>query len=96
MSYLKQIISLAQTREEQDKRRLEEEREEYQRRHTTALNEIQAELNTSNYIYTCTNNKLRHAYAKDLASKYSQKYNIHITIGSIDNLVERTFKERKI
>ena len=84
------------------KQRIEERTTEYEReckereeRYNEAINAIKNEISNSNKILECTNGKLRHAYARDLATKYSEKYDIGITIGEIDVIVDLEYKRKK-
>ena len=73
----------------------ERERKERQERHNEAITTIKEELSNSDKILECTNGKLRHAYAKDLVAKYSEQYDIGITIGEVDVIVDLEYKRRK-
>ena len=73
----------------------EKERAATESRYNTAITEIKSFLTESDKLMTCTNGKLRHAYARDLADEYSQKHDCYITIGEIDVLVDTEYKRRK-
>lgn len=73
----------------------EKEREERDKRYNDAIAEIKNILQTSEKILGCTNGKLRHAYARDLADEYSEKFDCYITIGTIDVFVEEEYRKRK-
>lgn len=73
----------------------EKEIQEREKRHDNAIIEIKALLQSSERLMKCTNSKLRHAYARDLADDYSEKYCCYITIGEIDVLVDEEYKIRK-
>lgn len=74
-----------QQREREEKRRAE--REKYQR----ALLEIEEFIKNDNSLFKCTNRKLRHAYAKRIAEEYSEKYELHITIGDVEVKVDEVY-----
>ena len=71
------------------------EREEIEKQYNSAIKEIKEEVANSNRLLECTNGKLRHAYARDLANKYADKYDIRITIGEVDGIVDLEYKKRK-
>ena len=73
----------------------EKERKEINRRYEQAIEEIQALLKSDDKLMQCTNGKLRHAYARDLAYMFSDKFDCNITIGAVDSLVEMEYKRRK-
>lgn len=74
---------------------LEKERNEVNRRYDQAIKEMQVFLNSDDKLMQYTNGKLRHAYAKDLAYEFSDKYDCNITIGTVDSLVEMVYRKRK-
>ncbi len=71
------------------------EHEETKKRYEAAILEIKEILKESNRLLTCTNGKLRHAYARDLANEYSEKYDCYITIGEVDVFVEEEYRRQK-
>ncbi|MBQ8798393.1 MAG: hypothetical protein IJZ55_02370 [Lachnospiraceae bacterium] len=73
----------------------EKEREDRDKRYNDAIAEIKNILQTSEKILECTNGKLRHAYARDLADEYSERFDCYITIGTIDVFVEEEYRKRK-
>lgn len=73
----------------------ERERKEREERYNEAIIAIKAEISNGDRILECTNGKFRHAYARDLASKYSELYDIGITIGEVDVIVDLEYKSRK-
>ena len=73
----------------------EKELEETNHRYNEAIEEIKTILKTSEKLMECTNGKLRHAYARDLANDYSEKYDCYITIGEVDVFVDEEYKKRK-
>lgn len=73
----------------------EQERAEAQKRHVEAVYEIKELLKTDEKLIEYTNGKLRHGYAKQLTETYSDKYDVYITVGEIDMLVDAAYKERK-
>lgn len=66
-----------------------------QERHSEAMAEIAVLLTDSHRLYLCTNGKLRHAYAKELAEEYSKKYECYVAIGDVDVLVDQEYKRIK-
>lgn len=80
-----------------DKRNAEYEKEckEREERYNAALAAIKEEISGSDKILECTNGKLRHAYARNLANRYSEQYDIGITIGDVDVIVDLEYKRRK-
>ena len=73
----------------------ERKRNEREKRYNEAITAIKAEISDNDKILECTNGKLRHAYARDLATKYSEQYDIGITIGEVDVIVDLEYKKRK-
>ena len=73
----------------------EKERQERERKHDAAVDEIKDLLVTSDKLMKCTNGKLRHAYAKELTDEFCEKYDCYLTIGEVDVLVESEYKSRK-
>lgn len=73
----------------------EKERKEREIRYNKAIEEIKTMLQTSDRLMDCTNGKLRHAYARDLANDFSEKYDCYITIGEVDALVEEEYRKYK-
>lgn len=63
----KEVAALYVANHDKHHEALEKEREEINRRYDLAIKEIQTFLETDAKLMQCTNGKLRHAYARDLA-----------------------------
>ena len=92
---LQDVISLYEERKHEEQEKREREKEEWQERYNTAIQRIRDEIQSSDEILSKTNAKLRHSYAKNLVNKYSDEYDVYITIGEIDVLVDTEYKARK-
>lgn len=73
----------------------ERENKEREERYNQAIEEIKEVIQTSEKILDCTNAKLRHAYAKELANEYAEKYDCYITIGEVEVFVDEEYKKNK-
>lgn len=73
----------------------ERELEAYTKKCNEVRKKIEEELKFSGKLLMCTNQKLRHAYARKLAQQYSSEYAVQIAIGDVDILVEEAYRNRK-
>lgn len=95
MEIEQEVAALYAADRERHHEALEMERMEINRRYEQAIEEIQALLKSDDKLMQCTNGRLRHAYARDLAYMFSDKFDCNITIGAVDSLVEMEYKRRK-
>lgn len=75
---------------EWEQRRIEEKEKREQ-----ALVEIRDLVANDASLCNYTNQRLRHAYSKKIAEQYSEKYDVQITIGSVEAVVEECYKRLK-
>lgn len=76
--------------------RMERLEEEKKRLNNKILPEIREFLeNNPDVLREKTNGTLRHAYAKELAAEYGEKYDISIAIYNLDAIVDEVYKKIK-
>lgn len=73
----------------------EQKRIEEKEKRDKALDEICNFVTNDISLRNCTNQKLRHAYSKQIAEEYSEKYGVLITIGSAEAVVEEIYRKLK-
>jgi len=91
----KDILNQYETAREEMKRERELQIRQKEERRLEAISEITTILTDNPRLYLCTNGKLRHAYAKELAEEYSKKYECYVAIGDVDVLVDQEYRRIK-
>lgn len=92
---MKELDVLYEQRVDEMHAEFEKERKQREENHKNAVNAIKEEVSSSDRILECTNAKFRHAYAKELAASYAEQYDVHITIGEVDIIVDLEYKRRQ-
>lgn len=60
-----------------------------------ALKQIREHVENDRELKNCSNSMLRHAYAKKIAEQYTEKFEVQITIASVEVVVEELYRKLK-
>lgn len=76
-------------------REMEEQRNQEKEQRKKAMTEIEEFIEEDTSLLECTNQKLRHAYAKQIAEEYSTKFDVAIRIGDVEVIADKIYKRLK-